>query len=58
MPASFLANRLTGAYVLDHHSSSQSVPLYDATALDWYAPWAKLVQEKMKPQMDTDERGS
>jgi tRNA A-37 threonylcarbamoyl transferase component Bud32 len=23
-----------------------------------YAPWAKLVQEKMEPQMHTDERGS
>jgi len=43
MPASFLAHRLTGAYVLDHHSASQSVPLYDSRAQAWYRPWADLV---------------
>ena len=32
MPSSFLANRLTGAYVLDHHSASQCTPLYDSPA--------------------------
>lgn len=35
MPASFLVQRLTGAYVLDHHSASQSVPLYDSVAQAW-----------------------
>ncbi|MFG2826270.1 FGGY-family carbohydrate kinase [Streptomyces sp. NPDC048434] len=43
MPASFLAHRLTGAYVLDHHSASQSVPFYDTRAQDWYRPWAEAV---------------
>lgn len=43
MPASFLAHRLTGAYVLDHHSASQSVPLYDSVAQAWYRPWVELV---------------
>ncbi|GAA4636892.1 FGGY-family carbohydrate kinase [Actinoallomurus vinaceus] len=43
MPASHLANRLTGAYVLDHHSASQSVPLYDSVAQEWYRPWAERV---------------
>ncbi|TNC19957.1 FGGY-family carbohydrate kinase [Amycolatopsis alkalitolerans] len=43
MPSSFLAFRLTGEYVLDHHSASQSVPLYDSVALDWYRPWAALI---------------
>ncbi|MBN9101722.1 MULTISPECIES: FGGY-family carbohydrate kinase [unclassified Pseudonocardia] len=43
MPASFLAQRLTGAYVLDHHSASQSVPLYDSVAQAWYRPWCDLV---------------
>ncbi|WP_127357109.1 FGGY-family carbohydrate kinase [Actinacidiphila soli] len=43
MPASFLAHRLTGAYVLDHHSASQSVPFYDARAQDWYRPWVDAV---------------
>ncbi|MDJ0350788.1 FGGY-family carbohydrate kinase [Cryobacterium sp. PH29-G1] len=40
MPASWLAFNLTGAYVLDHQSASQTTPLYDTLALDWYAPWA------------------
>ncbi|MEV0407039.1 FGGY-family carbohydrate kinase [Actinoallomurus sp. NPDC050550] len=43
MPASYLANRLTGAYVLDHHSASQAVPLYDSVAQEWYRPWAERV---------------
>ncbi|MER5183959.1 FGGY family carbohydrate kinase [Streptomyces sp. NPDC002896] len=43
MPASFLAHRLTGAYVLDHHSASQSVPFYDTLAQDWYRPWVETV---------------
>ncbi|MCK6211656.1 FGGY-family carbohydrate kinase [Georgenia sp. EYE_87] len=43
MPASWLAHRLTGEYVLDHHSASQCTPLYDTRALDWYAPWAEHV---------------
>ncbi|MFJ4844495.1 MULTISPECIES: FGGY-family carbohydrate kinase [unclassified Streptomyces] len=43
MPASLLAHRLTGAYVLDHHSASQSVPFYDARAQDWYRPWVDAV---------------
>jgi xylulokinase len=40
MPASYLAHRLTGAYVLDHHSASQCTPLYDSPAQAWYEPWA------------------
>ncbi|MFH8572653.1 FGGY-family carbohydrate kinase [Streptomyces sp. NPDC017993] len=43
MPASFLAHRLTGAYVLDHHSASQSAPFYDTRARDWYRPWVEAV---------------
>jgi xylulokinase len=43
MPSSWLVRRLTGAYVLDHHSASQCTPLYDTTARDWYAPWAGTV---------------
>ncbi len=39
-PASWLAYRLTGAYMLDHHSASQCTPLYDTDAQDWYRPWA------------------
>jgi xylulokinase len=40
MPSSFLAYRLTGAYLLDHHSASQCTPLHDSSAQGWYAPWA------------------
>jgi Sugar (pentulose and hexulose) kinases len=39
MPSSYLVWRLTGSYVLDHHSASQSVPLYDRDAGSWYEPW-------------------
>ncbi|MEU1621640.1 FGGY family carbohydrate kinase [Streptomyces sp. NPDC005722] len=43
MPSSFLVHRLTGAYVLDHHSASQSVPFYDTRAQEWYRPWVDAV---------------
>ncbi len=43
MPSSWLARRLTGAYVLDHHSASQCTPLYDTSAQSWYAPWCARV---------------
>ncbi|WP_307858551.1 FGGY-family carbohydrate kinase [Microbacterium flavescens] len=39
MPASWLARRLTGAYVLDHQSASQTSPLYDVDAEAWHEPW-------------------
>jgi xylulokinase len=39
MPSSYLVRMLTGRYVLDHHSASQSVPLYDTVAGAWYDPW-------------------
>lgn len=43
MPSSWLAYQLTGAYVLDHHSASQSTPLYDTDALGWHEPWVRDV---------------
>lgn len=43
MPSSWLVHRLTGAYVLDHHSASQTTPLYDTHALAWYGPWADRI---------------
>lgn len=36
---SYVVRRLTGAYVLDHHTASQCDPLYDIAAQDWFAPW-------------------
>ncbi|MFG2347378.1 FGGY-family carbohydrate kinase [Streptomyces phaeochromogenes] len=43
MPSSYLVVRLTGTYVLDHHSASQAVPLYDSVAQEWYEPWARHI---------------
>ena len=36
--SSFVA-RLTGEYVLDHHTASQCDPLYDINAFDWNHEW-------------------
>ena len=35
----FVVARLTGEYVLDHHTASQCDPLYDIVANDWAADW-------------------
>ncbi|EXG79318.1 FGGY-family carbohydrate kinase [Cryptosporangium arvum] len=40
MASSWLVHELTGEYVLDHHSASQSSPLYDAGTLSWAEDWA------------------
>ncbi len=40
MASSFLVHRLTGAYLLDHHSASQCDPLYDLAAGAWIEDWA------------------
>lgn len=37
MPSSYTVWRLTGEYILDHHSASQCNPLYDLTANAWNA---------------------
>lgn len=39
MPASWLARRLTGEYVLDHQSASQTSPLYDIDNQSWHDAW-------------------
>ncbi len=43
MASSFLVRRLTGEYVLDHHSASQCVPLYDLKEQHWIAEWAEEI---------------
>ena len=40
MANSFIVERLTGEYVLDHHSASQCDPLYDMAAERWADDWA------------------
>ncbi|MEV6645078.1 FGGY-family carbohydrate kinase [Amycolatopsis sp. NPDC051371] len=43
MASSFLVHRLTGRYVLDHHSASQCTPMYDLVAGEWAEDWAERV---------------
>jgi len=43
MASSFLVHRLTGRYVLDHHSASQCSPLYDLGRREWALDWAAEV---------------
>lgn len=40
---SYIVERLTGEYVLDHHSASQVDPLYEIQANRWAADWAAEV---------------
>jgi xylulokinase len=40
MASSYLVHELTGEYVLDHHSASQSSPLYDSREHAWIGDWA------------------
>lgn len=40
---SFVTHRLTGVYVLDHHSASQFDPLYDMRAGTWNHEWSREV---------------
>ena len=40
---SFIVYRLTGEYVLDHHSASQCDPLYDLKENRWIEEWADEV---------------
>ncbi len=46
--SSFVAYRLTGEYVLDHHTASQCVPLYDIEANTWHQPWYDEVMGQME----------
>jgi len=43
MASSFLVYRLTGEYVLDHHSASQCTPLYDLAANRWHFDWTERI---------------
>jgi len=43
MASSYLAFRLTGEYVLDHHSASQSVPLYSPRTNAWIEQWCEQI---------------
>ncbi|MET7933004.1 FGGY-family carbohydrate kinase [Streptomyces sp. NPDC005322] len=43
MASSYLVHRLTGAYVLDHHSASQCTPLYDLRRGTWIGEWCEEI---------------
>ncbi|HEY3481338.1 MAG TPA: FGGY-family carbohydrate kinase, partial [Streptomyces sp.] len=43
MASSYLTFRLTGEYVLDHHSASQSVPLYSPKTNTWIQEWCEQI---------------
>ena len=47
--SSFIAFRLSGEYVLDHHTASQSVPLYDIEAQAWLDDWYGRVMDPLTP---------
>jgi xylulokinase len=40
---SFIAARLTGEYVMDHHTASQCDPLYATRDFDWNQQWAQRI---------------
>ncbi|WP_309126965.1 FGGY family carbohydrate kinase [Microbacterium sp.] len=48
MPASWLARKLTGAYVLDHQSASQTSPLYDIENERWHGPWWERYSNRLE----------
>ena len=43
MASSFVVQRLTGEYILDHHSASQCDPLYDLKERCWIEEWAEEI---------------
>ncbi len=42
---SFIVAKLTGEYVLDHHTTSQCDPLYRVPEFDWHYDWATEICE-------------
>ncbi|PSL04680.1 xylulokinase [Haloactinopolyspora alba] len=43
MANSYVVYRLTGAYVLDHHSANQCQPMYDRARCAWIPEWSDRV---------------
>ena len=46
--SSYVVARLTGSYVLDHHTASQCDPLYDIRERQWCADWAQDIAPGMQ----------
>jgi xylulokinase len=52
MPSSLAVLRLTGEYVLDHHSASQCDPLYDLRNATWIEEWwPRVAGELPQPRL-------
>ena len=52
MAHTFIVHRLTGAYVLDHHSASTCAPLYDYQLMQWHPGRTRdLVPGKSLPEL-------
>lgn len=52
MASSFAVFRLTGEYVLDHHSASQCDPMYELEAEGWAEDWAHEIAPGLElPQL-------
>ncbi|MGH3825375.1 MAG: FGGY-family carbohydrate kinase [Pseudonocardiaceae bacterium] len=52
MASSFVVRRLTGSYVLDHHSASQCTPMYDPVEHRWIEEWSELIAPGLElPQL-------
>ncbi|HVD03868.1 MAG TPA: FGGY-family carbohydrate kinase [Candidatus Dormibacteraeota bacterium] len=43
MASSHIVYRLTGEYVLDHHSASQCNPMYDLMGKEWALDWCTVI---------------
>ena len=48
MASSYVVGRLTGEYVLDHHSASQANPLYDLWRGDWNSEGASEIAPNLE----------
>jgi len=46
--SSWLAAKLTGQYVIDHHTASQCDPLYNVKANDWNPQWRDVIVEHLQ----------
>lgn len=40
---SYIAAKLTGEYVMDHHTASQCDPMYATREFEWNEPWARRI---------------
>jgi xylulokinase len=49
MPSSYAVARLSGEYVLDHHSASQCDPLYELAANRWAEDWWEEIASGIAP---------